>query len=78
MIKKFPKKAKLIADGDFYTIIKLDKFLSQIHYPIMRKVQINTPELDLSETMHFMLSFNFLRVYKGYAEYRQVDAIKIT
>ena len=54
--KKFPKKAKLIADGGFYKIIKIDEFVTKIYYPSHK------------ETIEFMFS----QVKGGYAEYNQV------
>ena len=74
---EFPKKAKLISDGGFYIILPIKEFVQQIHYPILRRIQVNQPELDYSEMWKFNLKFNFYRVYRGYAEYKQYDAVKI-
>ena len=73
----FPKKAKLIADGGFYRIEKIDSFVLKINTYVMRRISISTPELDYSELWKFHLTFSFDRVYKGYAEYRQIDCIKV-
>jgi len=73
--KKFPKKAKLITDGGFYKIVKLDKPVLKIHFPLFQRFQITAPEINYSALMSFEAIFSFERVYRGYAEYRQVDVI---
>lgn len=75
--QKFPKKAKLISDGGLYKIVNITGFKTEIHYPRMCKIRITTTEIDWNETMSFTLKFRFDRVYKGYAEYRQYDCIKL-
>ena len=75
--KKFPKKAKLISSGGFYIIIPLKQFVAKLDIPIIRKIKINQPELDHIESLYFSLEFIFERVYRGYAEYRQVNEIKL-
>lgn len=73
--KKFPKKAKLITDGGFYKIIKLDKPVLKIRVPLHQRFQITSPELNYSCPMNFESVFDFVGVKGGYAEYRQVDVI---
>jgi hypothetical protein len=75
--KMFPKKAKLITDGGFYRIIKIDGFSAKITVPMMRKISLNTPETDWSDIWKFNLIFVFNKVRKGYAEYIQIDCIKV-
>jgi hypothetical protein len=77
-MKKFPNKAKLITDGGFYKIIPIDRQDMKITIPTMRKIKINTPDIDFTDTFNFVLKFAFRRVYKGYAEYVQYDLIKIS
>lgn len=74
---KFPKKAKLIADGGFYQILPINNFTQRMILPIMRRIIINEPSIDHTELFRFDLEFDFRRIYKGYAEYRQVNCIRI-
>lgn len=75
--KKFPKKAKLISEGGFYRIVPIDSFNTFIHVPILRRVTIASVEIDYSEELHFDLEFGFQRVFGGYAEYRQINCVRI-
>lgn len=77
MSKKLPKKAKLMSDGGFYRFIPLTEFVRVINVPIIRKVALTEVGIDYSEKWHFNLVFSLERVLKGYAEYRQVDCIKV-
>lgn len=70
-------KAKLIADGGFYQIIMIDKIVPKIDLPVMRKIKINTPEIDFSDIFIFSLKFAYRCTRKGYAEYYQYDAVRI-
>jgi len=74
---KFPKKAKLIADGGFYKIEKIDKFVTRINMIVARRIRISEPSLDYDGTWHFDLEFVFDGIKNGYAEYRQVHSIRI-
>lgn len=76
MKKKFPKKAKLITDGGFYRIIKLDRPVLRIAIPLMTKIQITQPEINTQVSLSFQAEFSFERVCGGYAEFRQVDVIQ--
>lgn len=75
--KKFPKKAKLIADGGFFKIIPIKEFLPKINMMTLRRIGLNFPEISYEDTWKFELQFHFERVYKGYAEYRQYDAVRV-
>jgi hypothetical protein len=77
MKKKIPKRAKLIAAGGFYRFIPLESLVAQINVPVLRKISLTEPSIDYTETWHFTLVFSLQRVLKGYAEYRQVDCIKV-
>ena len=76
--KVFPKKAKLISDGGLYRIIKLDKPVLRIDFPITRRVEVNQPDLYFVETWKFLLKFEFMGVKGGYAEFRQYETVRIT
>ena len=75
--KKFPKKAKLISVGGLYRIVPIKGFSAIISLPVLRKIRVNLPDIDWSDTWSFELKFSFDRVYRGYAEYQQIDTIKI-
>ena len=75
---KFPKKAKLISDGGLYRIVEIKRFDMYIHFPIMRKLTLNIPEVFHEEEMKFLLKFKFSRVKGGYAEYNQFDFVRLT
>jgi hypothetical protein len=78
ILKEFPKKAKLISDGGLYRIIDIENFAAVINFPIMRRLTISTPEVFYEEDMKFLLKFQFLQVKKGYAEYKQIDFVKLS
>ena len=75
---KFPKKAKLITFNGFYKIIKLEKAVNIINFPIQNKIEIVSMEF---QTMQYPFSvdlvFEFEKVYKGYAQFRQTNFVKI-
>jgi len=76
--KKFPKKAKLITDGGFYRIIKIDGFVPKYTYPLLKKISLCTPETNVTDMMiSFTCEFSFSRVFGGYAEYRQYNVTSI-
>lgn len=73
-----PKKTKLISDGGFYKIIDTPKpFVYTINIPVFRLLRISEPSIDYLDTFSFELSFAFIGVKKGYAEYRQYKTVKI-
>lgn len=73
---KFPRKAKLISNG-FYKIISVKEYTPRIFLPILKEIKINT--INLEENINFSreLVFQFDRVFRGYAEYRQIDVVKV-
>lgn len=77
MKKKFPKKAKLITFGGFYKIISLPKFLARINHPMMTKLTVNSVEFTMADTIVHNIKFDFWGVRGGYAEYHQVDFVRI-
>jgi len=77
MKKAFPKKAKLICYGGFYKIIEIEKFTPRINHPFITKLKIITAAFTLDDLYAHQLEFNFYRVYRGYAEYNQVDFVTI-
>lgn len=72
-----PKRAKLIADGGFYQFVPLKELVVKMHVPVMRRIRLNEPSIDLDVTWRFDLVFSLSRVTKSYAEYRQVDSIRV-
>ena len=76
--KVFPKKAKLISDGGFYKIVPIKDFAAVIHVTVMRKITISTSLIFHDESMKFNLKFYLDRIKGGYAEYRQIDCIKLS
>ena len=72
---KFPKKAKLITDGGFYQIIKIERFVPRMRIPLFQRLMVTPPEINMAVTISFEAVFDFWKVRGGYAEYRQVDVI---
>lgn len=76
--KPFPKKAKLITDGGFYRIMKIDGFVAKYTFPLMKRITLCTPETNaLDMTVNFTCEFSFSRIYRGYAEYKQYNVTSI-
>ena len=67
-----------MSDGGLYRIIPIKDFSAVINLPITRRLTFSIPEMFYEEEMKFLLKFQFDRVYRGYAEYKQFDFIKIT
>lgn len=72
-----PKRAKLIADGGFYQFVPLKELVARLQVPVMRRIKLNEPSISYETVWNFMLVFNLMRVTKSYAEYKQVDCLKI-
>ena len=72
-----PKRAKLVASGGFYKFIPLDNLVAKLQFPVMRRIKLNEPAIDYDATWHFSLVFGLSRVTKTYAEYHQIDVIKV-
>lgn len=77
MKRTIPKRAKLVAGGGFYQFIPLKELLSRIQVPITRRISLSEASIDYSEIWHFTLVFALERVLKSYAEYKQIDCIKV-
>lgn len=71
------RRAKLVSNGGLYRFIPLEEVRAQLILPVMRRIKLTEPEIDYTETWHFQLVFGLLRVLKGYAEYQQIDCIKV-
>jgi hypothetical protein len=76
-MKKFPKRAKLTSDGGFSSFIPIPELKAKIIIPVMRRISLSEPTIDYTEMWHFELHFSLQRVTKRYAEYRQIDSIKV-
>lgn len=75
---KQPKKAKLITDGGFYKIIPHKEFVLKYHVPLMKRIRFASPETgDINMDLTLDIEFGFERIYKGYAEYRQIGVVSI-
>jgi len=72
-----PKRAKLISDGGLYRYLPIKEVVPTIHIPVMRRIKLRTPEIDHDETWKFELVYSLERVTNAFAEYRQIDAIKV-
>lgn len=76
--KAFHKKAKLITDGGFYRIIKIDMFVPKYTYPLLKRITLSTPETNIVDlNVSFTCEFSFSRIYRGYAEYKQYNVTSI-
>lgn len=71
---QFPKKAKLITDGGFYRIIDIDIFSNVINYPLIKRMNLSTPETgSVDLTLSFHVEFRLEKVLKRMAIYRQFN-----
>jgi len=76
--QKFPKRAKLITDGGFAKIVGIDEFVMQIHYPLIKRITLATPETgEVDLQMSFDCEFQFERATKTLAYYRQVNVTSV-
>ena len=76
--KTFPKRVKLITDGGFSMMINIKEFTPVIHYPIMKRITLSTPETGaLDMTANFNIEFMFEKAYKNYAIYKQYNVCSI-
>jgi hypothetical protein len=76
MKKHNPKKAKLITNGGFYKIIKINKVDLNISVPFSYQIQLNSPELyGMPVSIGGFARFQLEKMTKTMAIYKQVDAI---
>ena len=76
--KRFPKKAKLITFGGFYKIIPIKEPTQRINHPFMTRLKVVTAEFEDDALFSYHLVFNFDGIKGGYAEYHQVDFVRLT
>jgi hypothetical protein len=72
---KFPTKAKLITDGGFYKFIEIKpKYTQTIIHPLKKRITVASPETNIFDMgLMFDVEFGLEKVYKNYAQYRQIN-----